>query len=201
MTATPANNANILQNRTDDLMVCELGPGGIDWNKCPGLWRNPRRMSGAWCFDQSRIPVACLLMNLESGMTLGEFLELFPMDGDHNVPRVLGYIATRLASRTFETSPDDPADERGVDWRECDELEPASQNGAPQWKFRAGRTAAAELFSHLAGGGSTTSFQRAHRDIAANGAVKILQFVTGRLDPGACDDGGSATEITICTSS
>jgi uncharacterized protein (DUF433 family) len=45
----------------------------------PGVpvWQNPNRMSGALCFDQTRVPVSALFENLEGGVSLEEFLDAF----------------------------------------------------------------------------------------------------------------------------
>lgn len=45
----------------------------------PGVpvWQNPDRMSGALCFDGTRVPVSTLFDYLESGDTLDEFLDSF----------------------------------------------------------------------------------------------------------------------------
>jgi uncharacterized protein (DUF433 family) len=41
------------------------------------VWQNPDRMSGALCFDQTRVPVRALFENLQNGVTLDEFLDDF----------------------------------------------------------------------------------------------------------------------------
>ncbi len=50
----------------------------IDWSSCPAVERNPERVSGAWLFRGTRVPVTALFQNLEDGVQLGEFVELFP---------------------------------------------------------------------------------------------------------------------------
>jgi uncharacterized protein (DUF433 family) len=50
----------------------------LGWAGCIAVERDPQRMSGAWVFRGTRIPVAALLENLEDGVPLAEFLELFP---------------------------------------------------------------------------------------------------------------------------
>ena len=42
------------------------------------VWVDPERMSGAPCFAGTRCPVDALFNNLESGLSLDEFLECFP---------------------------------------------------------------------------------------------------------------------------
>ena len=50
----------------------------IDWNTCPSLELNPELVSGDWVFRGTRIPVVALFENLEDGVTINEFVELFP---------------------------------------------------------------------------------------------------------------------------
>ena len=50
----------------------------IDWSSCTAVERDPERLSGAWVFRGSRVPVAALFENLEDGVPVGEFTELFP---------------------------------------------------------------------------------------------------------------------------
>jgi uncharacterized protein (DUF433 family) len=50
----------------------------IDWSTCPMVERDPERVSGTWLFRGTRVPVAALFENLEDGVPVGEFVELFP---------------------------------------------------------------------------------------------------------------------------
>ena len=50
----------------------------IDWSSCQAVERDPERVSGAWDFRGSRVPVAALFENLEDGVPIGEFVDLFP---------------------------------------------------------------------------------------------------------------------------
>lgn len=50
----------------------------IDWSSCDAVERDPERMSGAWVFRGSRVPVAALFENLEDGVSIGEVVALFP---------------------------------------------------------------------------------------------------------------------------
>lgn len=42
------------------------------------IWVDPERMSGAACFVGTRVPVESLFTNLESGLSLDEYLDCFP---------------------------------------------------------------------------------------------------------------------------
>lgn len=50
----------------------------IGWHTCSAVHRDPDRMSGAWVFRGTRVPVAALFENLEDGAQISEFLEWFP---------------------------------------------------------------------------------------------------------------------------
>ena len=50
----------------------------LGWAGCSAVERDPQRLSGAWVFRGTRIPVAALFENLEDGVSLAEFVELFP---------------------------------------------------------------------------------------------------------------------------
>jgi len=50
----------------------------LDWADCPAVEQDPQRVSGAWVFRGTRIPVAALFQNLEDGISLAEFVEIFP---------------------------------------------------------------------------------------------------------------------------
>ena len=50
----------------------------LDWADCPAVEQDPQRVSGAWVFRGTRIPVAALFQNLEDGVSHTEFAEIFP---------------------------------------------------------------------------------------------------------------------------
>jgi uncharacterized protein (DUF433 family) len=50
----------------------------IHWSTCPAVERDPERVSGAWVFCGTRVPVAALFENLEAGAQVAEFLRWFP---------------------------------------------------------------------------------------------------------------------------
>ena len=70
--------------------------GKIDWDDCPHVKRNPKIMSGAWCFEGTRLPVSALFYNLASGLTIPEFVEHFPSAKLEHVNAVLEFLADRL---------------------------------------------------------------------------------------------------------
>ena len=67
-----------------------------DWNTCPAIERNPRKISGAWAFTGTRVPVYALFENLASGATIEEFVEWFPGVEERQVRAVLEHEAEAL---------------------------------------------------------------------------------------------------------
>jgi uncharacterized protein (DUF433 family) len=49
----------------------------IDWSTCQAVERDPERMSGAWLFRGSRVPISTLFENLEDGASVTDFVEWF----------------------------------------------------------------------------------------------------------------------------
>ena len=60
------------------------------------IWVDPERMSGAPCFQGTRVPVDSLFTNLESGLNLDEYLDCFPDVTREQAVAVLEY-AHKLA--------------------------------------------------------------------------------------------------------
>lgn len=48
------------------------------WETLDAVERDPGKVSGAWVFRGTRVPVAALFENLRDGATIEEFLEWFP---------------------------------------------------------------------------------------------------------------------------
>ena len=45
---------------------------------CPAVDRDPQKVSGAWVFRSTRVPVSTLFENLEDGAQLSDFVAWFP---------------------------------------------------------------------------------------------------------------------------
>jgi uncharacterized protein (DUF433 family) len=69
----------------------------LDWSTCAGVERIPGKVSGAWLFAGTRVPVSALFENLEGGATIEEFLEWFPGVTRDQVIAVLTHAARSLA--------------------------------------------------------------------------------------------------------
>jgi uncharacterized protein (DUF433 family) len=71
----------------------------IDWSKCPVVESAQDRVGGALVFAGSRVPISALFENLEDGVTVKEFTEIFPGVRLEQVRAVLDFAAKN--SRTF----------------------------------------------------------------------------------------------------
>jgi uncharacterized protein (DUF433 family) len=69
----------------------------LDWSQCSAVERQPGRVSGAWLFKGTRVPVKALFENLEAGARLDEFLEWFPGVTKEQVEAVLQHAELSLA--------------------------------------------------------------------------------------------------------
>jgi uncharacterized protein (DUF433 family) len=63
----------------------------LDWSECPVVERAPDKVSGAWLFKGTRVPVKALFENLESGARVDDFLEWFPGVTREHVEAVLAH--------------------------------------------------------------------------------------------------------------
>ena len=59
--------------------------------------RVPGKVSGAWLFCGTRVPVKALFENLEDGATVSQFLEWFPGVTQQQVETVLEFAGQSLA--------------------------------------------------------------------------------------------------------
>ncbi len=69
-----------------------------EWSACTEVERHSDRVSGAWVFRGTRVPVRSLFENLEDGATVDEFLEWFPGVKRYQVEAVLEFASESLAS-------------------------------------------------------------------------------------------------------
>ena len=61
------------------------------WNTCTAVDRDPERVTGAWVFRGTRVPVSALFENLRDGATIDQFLEWFPGVERHQFLAVLDH--------------------------------------------------------------------------------------------------------------
>ncbi|MBI5799802.1 MAG: DUF433 domain-containing protein [Verrucomicrobia bacterium] len=69
----------------------------LDWSQCAAVERNAEKVSGAWVFRGTRVPVRALFENLEAGARVDEFLEWFPGVTREQVEAVLEHAERSLA--------------------------------------------------------------------------------------------------------
>lgn len=70
--------------------------GMLDWSQCAAVERNPSKVSGAWVFKGTRVPVKALFENIEAGATVSEFLAWFPGVSPEQVDAVLEHASRSL---------------------------------------------------------------------------------------------------------
>ena len=70
----------------------------FEWNQCPVVERTHEKVSGAWVFLGTRVPVRALFENLEDGATVDDFLRWFPGVGRDQVVAVLEFAEQSLAT-------------------------------------------------------------------------------------------------------
>jgi len=69
----------------------------LDWSNCREVERTANKVSGAWVFRGTRVPVRALFENLETGATIDQLLEWFPGVTPEQVVAVLDLAQQSLA--------------------------------------------------------------------------------------------------------
>jgi uncharacterized protein (DUF433 family) len=67
----------------------------LDWSQCPAVESIPGKVSGAWVFKNTRMPVQTVFANLEAGMSPHEITEVFDVTLDE-VHSVLHFVTESL---------------------------------------------------------------------------------------------------------
>lgn len=67
----------------------------LDWPQCPAVESVPGRLSGAWVFKDTRMPVSAVFENLEAGATIDEIMEWFHLTRDQ-IAIILEFAARSL---------------------------------------------------------------------------------------------------------
>lgn len=70
----------------------------LDWSQCAAVERTPGKVSGAWIFRGTRVPVKALFENLEDGARVDDFLEWFPGVTREQAEAVLRHAERSLAA-------------------------------------------------------------------------------------------------------
>ena len=80
----------------------------INWEKCPAVESVPDRLSGAWVFTDTRVPVSALFGNLAAGATIEEFLDWFAGVEEWQVKAVLEHVAENLDAKVAHLKHESP---------------------------------------------------------------------------------------------
>ena len=67
----------------------------LDWSQCSAVESVPGRVSGAWVLRGTRTPVKVLFENLESGMSIEEVMEQFPVTREQ-IDSLMAFVARSL---------------------------------------------------------------------------------------------------------
>jgi uncharacterized protein (DUF433 family) len=76
----------------------------LDWSQCPAVESVPGRLSGAWVFRDTRMPVSAVFLNLEAGSTVDEIIEQFDVTREQ-ISAVLEFAARSLEAAPVSVSP------------------------------------------------------------------------------------------------
>jgi len=68
----------------------------LDWSQCSAVESVPGKVSGAWVFRGTRMPVAAVFENLEDGMSIDELVQLYDGLTREQVQSVLEFAARSL---------------------------------------------------------------------------------------------------------
>ena len=67
----------------------------LDWSQCPAVERIPGKVSGAWVFRGTRMPVSTVFDNLEAGASIEDIAEWFDITPEQ-IKTVLEFAARSL---------------------------------------------------------------------------------------------------------
>jgi uncharacterized protein (DUF433 family) len=70
----------------------------LDWSQCPAVESLPGKVSGAWVFRGTRLPVATVIENLED-LSVEEVIEQFDVTREQ-IAAVLDFVAQSLEAST-----------------------------------------------------------------------------------------------------
>jgi len=71
----------------------------LNWSQCPAVESIPGKVSGAWVFKDTRMPVSIVFENLEAGATIDEIMEWFHLNREQIV------TVLEFAARSLDPSP------------------------------------------------------------------------------------------------
>ena len=68
----------------------------LDWSQCPAVESVPGKVSGAWVFKGTRMPVQTVFANIEAGMSVQEITEVFDGVKLEEIEAVLKFVVQSL---------------------------------------------------------------------------------------------------------
>jgi uncharacterized protein (DUF433 family) len=74
----------------------------LDWSQCSAVESIPGKVSGAWVFRDTRMPVSIVFENLEAGATIDEIVDWF------HVTREQVVTVLEFAARSLDAPPVNP---------------------------------------------------------------------------------------------
>jgi uncharacterized protein (DUF433 family) len=69
----------------------------LDWSQCTAVESVPGRLSGAWVFRDTRMPVSAVFENFQAGATVNEISEWFHISSE-KIVEVLAFAARSVAA-------------------------------------------------------------------------------------------------------
>jgi uncharacterized protein (DUF433 family) len=72
------------------------GAAALDWSECSAVESVPGKVSGAWVFKDTRMPVAAVFENIEDGLTIDQLVELYDGLTREQITAVLDFAARSL---------------------------------------------------------------------------------------------------------
>jgi uncharacterized protein (DUF433 family) len=67
----------------------------LDWSQCDAVESIPGKVSGAWVFKDTRMPVQTVFLNLQAGMSIQEITEVFDVKAEE-IEAVVRFVAKSL---------------------------------------------------------------------------------------------------------
>ena len=84
-----------------DAMLCAgvRSKAILDWSQCSAVESVPGKVSGAWVFKDTRMPVSIVFENLEAGASISEIMDWFHLSREQIVA-VIEFAARSLDAPT-----------------------------------------------------------------------------------------------------
>ena len=96
--------------------------------------------------------------------------------------RLLRYIIEQLREEATTGSDSIVSDAQSVDWRDYPGIEINAKRHTNEWVFRGTERSVAELFEHIAEGGSTCAYCKRFPEVRPAEVAGLLNFLVSRLE-------------------